>query len=165
MVAMPRRSVPDSSSSSGGVVVPGGNVQLQRMNSMGGGNPNGGFMPSPQGPPSAAGLNLNLNNMYQQQQQQQVQQQQAQQHQHQQYTHPKLVRNGSQNNGQAGMLLHSFSQNDASLGEYKYTVNVGRHSIKITGDCFDLVRVSLFEGWVEIVQGMIVSSFCCRSRS
>lgn len=142
MVAMPRRSVPDSSSSSGGVVVPGGNVQLQRMNSMGGGNPNGGFMPSPQGPPSAAGLNLNLNNMYQQQQQQQVQQQQAQQHQHQQYTHPKLVRNGSQNNGQAGMLLHSFSQNDASLGEYKYTVNVGRHSIKITGDCFDLVRVA-----------------------
>ncbi|XP_039447871.1 eukaryotic translation initiation factor 4E-binding protein Mextli isoform X3 [Culex pipiens pallens] len=141
MVAMPRRSVPDSSSSSSGVVVPGGNVQLQRMNSMGGGNPNGGFMSSPQGPPSAAGLNLNLNNMYQQQQQQ-VQQQQAQQHQHQQYTHPKLVRNGSQNNGQAGMLLHSFSQNDASLGEYKYTVNVGRHSIKITGDCFDLVRVA-----------------------
>uniref|UniRef100_A0A8D8CY01 PDZ and LIM domain protein Zasp n=1 Tax=Culex pipiens TaxID=7175 RepID=A0A8D8CY01_CULPI len=77
-----------------------------------------------------------------QQPQQQVQQQQAQQHQHQQYTHPKLVRNGSQNNGQAGMLLHSFSQNDASLGEYKYTVNVGRHSIKITGDCFDLVRVA-----------------------
>lgn len=138
MVAMPRRSVPDSSSSSSGVVVPGGNVQLQRMNSMGGGNPNGGFMPSPQGPPSAAGLNLNLNNMYQQQQQHQ----QVQQHQHQQYTHPKLVRNGSQNNGQAGMLLHSFSQNDASLGEYKYTVNVGRHSIKITGDCFDLVRVA-----------------------
>lgn len=57
------------------------------------------------------------------------------------------MRNGSQNNGQAGMLLHSFSQNDASLGEYKYTVNVGRHSIKITGDCFDLVRVSLFEGF------------------
>ncbi|XP_038106660.1 eukaryotic translation initiation factor 4E-binding protein Mextli isoform X3 [Culex quinquefasciatus] len=142
MVAMPRRSVPDSSSSSSGVVVPGGNVQLQRMNSMGGGNPNGGFMPSPQGPPSAAGLNLNLNNMYQQQQQQVQQQVQAQQHQHQQYTHPKLVRNGSQNNGQAGMLLHSFSQNDASLGEYKYTVNVGRHSIKITGDCFDLVRVA-----------------------
>ncbi|KAL9708480.1 hypothetical protein quinque_011998 [Culex quinquefasciatus] len=141
MVPMPRRSVPDSSSSSG-VVVPGGNVQLQRMNSMGGGNPNGGFMPSPQGPPSAAGLNLNLNNMYQQQQQQVQQQVQAQQHQHQQYTHPKLVRNGSQNNGQAGMLLHSFSQNDASLGEYKYTVNVGRHSIKITGDCFDLVRVA-----------------------
>lgn len=136
MVSMPRRSVPDAAG------VPGGNVQLQRMNSMGGGNPNGGgFMPSPQGPPSAAGLNLNLvnsNQMYQHQQQQQQQQQvQAQQ---QQYTHPKLVRNGSQNNGQA--LLHSFSQNDASLGEYKYTVNVGRHSIKITGDCFDLVRVA-----------------------
>uniref|UniRef100_A0A1Q3FEQ3 Putative eukaryotic translation initiation factor 4e-binding protein mextli n=1 Tax=Culex tarsalis TaxID=7177 RepID=A0A1Q3FEQ3_CULTA len=139
MGSMPRRSVPDASS------IPGGNVQLQRMNSMGGGgNPNGAsaFMPSPQGPPSAAGLNLNLNNMYQQQQHQ-VQQQVQQQQQQQQYSHPKLVRNGSQNNGQAaGMLLHSFSQNDASLGEYKYTVNVGRHSIKITGDCFDLVRVA-----------------------
>lgn len=136
--SMPRRSVPDAASLGGG-----GNVVAQR-NSMGG-NPNGpagGFMPSPQGgPPSAAGLNLNLvnSNIYQQQQQQQVMAQQQQQ----QYTHPKLVRNGSQNNGQgAGMLLHSFSQNDASLGEYKYTVNVGRHSIKITGDCFDLVRVA-----------------------
>lgn len=134
--SMPRRSVPDAASL-------GGNVVAQR-NSMGGGNPNGpAFMPSPQGgPPSAAGLNLNLvnSNIYQQQQAM-VQQQQHQQQ--QQYTHPKLVRNGSQNNGQgAGMLLHSFSQNDASLGEYKYTVNVGRHSIKITGDCFDLVRVA-----------------------
>lgn len=40
------------------------------------------------------------------------------------------------------ILLHSLSTNDASLGEYKYTVNVGNHSIKITGDCLDLVRVS-----------------------
>ncbi|XP_039952335.1 eukaryotic translation initiation factor 4E-binding protein Mextli isoform X4 [Bactrocera tryoni] len=40
------------------------------------------------------------------------------------------------------MLLHSFSTNDASLGEYKYTVNVGQHLIKITGDCCDLVRVA-----------------------
>lgn len=40
-------------------------------------------------------------------------------------------------------LLNSFSTNDAaSLGEYKYTVNVGTASIKITGDCFDLVRVA-----------------------
>ncbi|XP_055633670.1 eukaryotic translation initiation factor 4E-binding protein Mextli isoform X2 [Toxorhynchites rutilus septentrionalis] len=95
------------------------------------------FVPNQQisGPQSAAGLNLNLanNTMYQQHQQQQ-----------QQYpSHPKLVRNGSQNNGQqSGMLLHSFSTNDASLGEYKYTVNIGRHSIKITGDCFELVRVA-----------------------
>ncbi|ETN60682.1 hypothetical protein AND_007688 [Anopheles darlingi] len=66
------------------------------------------------------------------------------------YTHPKLSRNGSQNSGQrngnaangAGMLLHSFSTNDASLGEYKYTVNVGQHNLKITGDCLELVKVA-----------------------
>lgn len=40
------------------------------------------------------------------------------------------------------ILLHSLSTNDASLGEYKYTVNVGCHNIKITGDSLDLVRVS-----------------------
>lgn len=40
------------------------------------------------------------------------------------------------------VLLHSLSTNDASLGEYKYTVNVGPNSLKITGDCFDLVRVA-----------------------
>ncbi|XP_067624428.1 eukaryotic translation initiation factor 4E-binding protein Mextli isoform X2 [Eurosta solidaginis] len=40
------------------------------------------------------------------------------------------------------ILLHSFSTNDASLGEYKYTVNVGQHLIRITGDCCDLVRVA-----------------------
>uniref|UniRef100_A0AAG5D7X6 K Homology domain-containing protein n=1 Tax=Anopheles atroparvus TaxID=41427 RepID=A0AAG5D7X6_ANOAO len=65
------------------------------------------------------------------------------------YTHPKLTRNGSQNNGQrsnagngGGMLLHSFSTSDASLGEYKYTVNVGQHNLKITGDCLELVKVA-----------------------
>lgn len=40
------------------------------------------------------------------------------------------------------ILLHSLSTNDASVGEYKFTVNVGQQSIKITGDSFDLVRVS-----------------------
>ena len=40
------------------------------------------------------------------------------------------------------LLLHSLSTNDASLGEYKYTVGVGQHNIKITGECFELVRVS-----------------------
>nr|XP_036226177.1 eukaryotic translation initiation factor 4E-binding protein Mextli isoform X8 [Bactrocera oleae] len=30
----------------------------------------------------------------------------------------------------------------AAAGEYKYTVNVGQHLIKITGDCCDLVRVA-----------------------
>ncbi|XP_021939688.1 eukaryotic translation initiation factor 4E-binding protein Mextli isoform X2 [Zootermopsis nevadensis] len=39
-------------------------------------------------------------------------------------------------------LLHSFSTNDASLGEYKYTVTVGNHSIKITGTNLDLVRTA-----------------------
>lgn len=39
-------------------------------------------------------------------------------------------------------LLHSLSTNDASLGEYKYTVVTGGHTIKITGDNLDLVRVS-----------------------
>uniref|UniRef100_D3TP11 Hypothetical conserved protein n=1 Tax=Glossina morsitans morsitans TaxID=37546 RepID=D3TP11_GLOMM len=40
------------------------------------------------------------------------------------------------------MLLHSYSTNDASLGEYKFTCNVGQHVIKITGDCCDLVRIA-----------------------
>uniref|UniRef100_A0A1L8DR40 Putative eukaryotic translation initiation factor 4e-binding protein mextli n=1 Tax=Nyssomyia neivai TaxID=330878 RepID=A0A1L8DR40_9DIPT len=40
------------------------------------------------------------------------------------------------------LLLHSYSTNDASLGEYKFTVNVGPHSIKITGDRCDLVRAA-----------------------
>lgn len=49
----------------------------------------------------------------------------------------KMNRNGAQN-----MLLHSYSTNDASLGEYKHTVNVGQYNIKITGDCLDLVRIA-----------------------
>lgn len=40
-------------------------------------------------------------------------------------------------------LLHSFSTNDANVGEYKYTVTVnGTDTIKITGYNLDLVRVS-----------------------
>lgn len=50
----------------------------------------------------------------------------------------KLMRTSGNNQ----MLLHSFSTNDASLGEYKYTVNVGQHILKITGDCCELVRVA-----------------------
>ncbi|XP_037960458.1 eukaryotic translation initiation factor 4E-binding protein Mextli [Teleopsis dalmanni] len=42
----------------------------------------------------------------------------------------------------AQILLHSYSTNDASLGEYKYTVNVGQHIIKITGDCCEFVQVA-----------------------
>lgn len=116
----PRRSLSDAA------VMP----SAQRASMMG--NPNGAvsYVPNQQQSPAGLSLNLSSNAMYQQQTQPQ-------------YTHPKLTRNGSQNNGQqAGLLLHSFSTNDASLGEFKYTINVGRHSIKITGDCFDLVRVA-----------------------
>lgn len=42
-------------------------------------------------------------------------------------------------------LLHSLSTNDASLGEYKYTIVTGGHTIKITGDNLDLVRVSIVQ--------------------
>ncbi|XP_055681541.1 eukaryotic translation initiation factor 4E-binding protein Mextli isoform X2 [Lutzomyia longipalpis] len=53
----------------------------------------------------------------------------------------KLARgSGVPTSGQ--LLLHSYSTNDASLGEYKFTVNVGPHSIKITGDRCDLVRAA-----------------------
>ena len=38
-------------------------------------------------------------------------------------------------------LAHSFSTNDASIGEYKYTVTVGNQSLKITGCDLDLVKV------------------------
>lgn len=40
-------------------------------------------------------------------------------------------------------LLHSLSTNDASIGEYKYTVTVGNQSLKITGCNLDLVRVMI----------------------
>ncbi|XP_046746979.1 eukaryotic translation initiation factor 4E-binding protein Mextli isoform X2 [Diprion similis] len=39
-------------------------------------------------------------------------------------------------------LLHSFSTNDASIGEYKYTVTVDNHSLKITGSNLDLVKTA-----------------------
>lgn len=47
----------------------------------------------------------------------------------------KLTRSNS------NYLIHSLSTNDASLGEYKYTVCIGSHSLKITGDSLELVRV------------------------
>lgn len=52
----------------------------------------------------------------------------------------KLTRSNSQHNN--NFLIHSLSTNDASLGEYKYTVCVGNHNLKITGDSLELVRVS-----------------------
>lgn len=47
----------------------------------------------------------------------------------------KLSRSNSHHNS-------NFFTNDASLGEYKYTVNVGSHNLKITGDSLELVRVA-----------------------
>lgn len=52
----------------------------------------------------------------------------------------KLSRSNSHHNA-ANFLTHSSSANDASLGEYKYTVNVGNHVLKITGDSLELVKV------------------------
>jgi hypothetical protein len=52
----------------------------------------------------------------------------------------KLTRSNSQHN--SNFLIHSLSSNDASLGEYKYTVCVGNHNLKITGDSLELVRVA-----------------------
>ncbi|XP_022834676.1 eukaryotic translation initiation factor 4E-binding protein Mextli isoform X9 [Spodoptera litura] len=42
----------------------------------------------------------------------------------------------------ARALLHSYSTNDAALGEYKYTVTFGQHSIRITGLNLDLVKTA-----------------------
>lgn len=82
-------------------------------------------------------------------------QQMVQQHQHQQHMANIQAMNSSTPVANAAvaaaaagkrphsqMLLHSYSTNDASLGEYKFTCNVGQHVIKITGDCCELVRVS-----------------------
>nr|CAD7460176.1 unnamed protein product [Timema tahoe] len=38
------------------------------------------------------------------------------------------------------VLHHSFSTNDASIGEYKYTVTVGHDTLKITGTNLELVK-------------------------
>ncbi|XP_034937319.1 eukaryotic translation initiation factor 4E-binding protein Mextli isoform X2 [Chelonus insularis] len=54
-------------------------------------------------------------------------------------------------------LLHSLSTNDASIGEYKHTVNVGNHTLKITGSNLNLVRTAKlvldehFSGWTGVL--------------
>lgn len=63
-------------------------------------------------------------------------------HQHQgisQQVGNKLTRCNSHHN--SNFLNHSASANDASLVEYKHTVNIGSYSLKITGDCLELVKV------------------------
>lgn len=54
----------------------------------------------------------------------------------------KLTRSTSHHN--ANYLAQSASMGDASIGEYKYTVNVGNRSVKITGDSLELVRTAKF---------------------
>lgn len=53
-----------------------------------------------------------------------------------------IVKNRNNSSSPGQTLLHSLSTNDATVGEYKYTVCIGSASIKITGDCFELVRVA-----------------------
>lgn len=66
----------------------------------------------------------------------------------------KLSRSTSHHN--SNYLIHSLSTNDASLGEYKYTVNIGSHSLKITGDSLELVRVSwdLFHPPIDFISSL-----------
>ncbi|XP_011140115.1 eukaryotic translation initiation factor 4E-binding protein Mextli isoform X4 [Harpegnathos saltator] len=54
----------------------------------------------------------------------------------------RLQHNQQHNSRLRSSLLHSFSTNDASIGEYKYTVTVGNQSLKITGCNLDLVRTA-----------------------
>lgn len=57
-------------------------------------------------------------------------------------------------------LLHSLSVNDSSLGEYKFTVNVGHHSIKITGDNIELVRVRDFVAGLIVLNHLFIDVSC-----
>lgn len=54
--------------------------------------------------------------------------------------------------------MHSLSTPDANIGEYKYTVITNGHTIKITGDNLDLVRVSWTLGLI-----LWVGSVCIRA--
>lgn len=56
-------------------------------------------------------------------------------------------------------LLHSFSTNDAALGEYKYTVTFGQHSIKITGNNLDLVKVNKIYQTLYFYFGQLTCNF------
>ncbi|XP_013133778.1 PREDICTED: uncharacterized protein LOC106099707 isoform X3 [Papilio polytes] len=55
---------------------------------------------------------------------------------------PRLVQREKSPHNNTRALLHSFSTNDAALGEYKHTVTFGQHSIKITGNNLDLVKTA-----------------------
>ncbi|XP_024880580.1 eukaryotic translation initiation factor 4E-binding protein Mextli isoform X2 [Temnothorax curvispinosus] len=54
----------------------------------------------------------------------------------------RLQQSQQHNSRLRSSLLHSLSTNDASIGEYKYTVTVGNQSLKITGCNLDLVRTA-----------------------
>lgn len=42
-------------------------------------------------------------------------------------------------------IMHSLSMNDASIGEYQYTVNVGRDTLRLSGCRLDVVRVMFLD--------------------
>lgn len=50
----------------------------------------------------------------------------------------KLQRSSSQHNN----MYQNMSSSEVSVEEYKYTVNIGNHCLKITGDSLDLVKVA-----------------------
>ncbi|XP_046676503.1 eukaryotic translation initiation factor 4E-binding protein Mextli isoform X3 [Homalodisca vitripennis] len=50
----------------------------------------------------------------------------------------RLIQPGSRRSA----LLHSYSTNDANLGEYKFTVTIGNDTVKITGSNFQVVHNS-----------------------
>lgn len=75
--------------------------------------------------------------------------------QHQNMSHVQMTNKLTRSN--SNFLIHSLSSNDASLGEYKYTVNVGNHNLKITGDSLELVRVSFFQVLKSIQDFMTIN--------
>lgn len=50
----------------------------------------------------------------------------------------KLQRSSSQHNN----MFQTMNSSEVSVEEYKYTVNIGNHCLKITGDSLDLVKVA-----------------------
>jgi hypothetical protein len=57
---------------------------------------------------------------------------------------PKLTRSNSHHSSSFFTNNHS---NDLTLGEFKYTVTVGHHSLKIIGDNLKLVQVNTLIGF------------------
>ncbi|XP_041566587.1 eukaryotic translation initiation factor 4E-binding protein Mextli isoform X2 [Drosophila elegans] len=64
------------------------------------------------------------------------------QQQQQQVLHQTHHHQAQQQQVAAAAAAAAHAQATAAAGEYKFTVNVGQHLIKITGDCCELVRVA-----------------------